>query len=353
METACWWSHFDSSEPHPVPKDIDNPLDAEKQEVAHWNREDQIAQNLLNKQLPDATMLEVRHYKTTKERWDIVKLEFMAKSTYMRNALHWSFMEMQCPKGGNVRAFLTSLKTQHNELLVASVTVNNEDFKHMVLNGIPDALGTYALQLLTSTHLNGNTLAMKVIIHALSEEANHTRNRHAPKDQLQGQWGNKEGQPDEALAATNTSEGGNSRCRKGKCHHYGKEGHWVYECCTKKQEEAVETAAAGNQSGQATQTSTSTSKPENRPVSSANVAYMDNTDDKEFWAATAEVAHSHANPTKPDLWTGRLDWDYDSYKVDIAPCIESPPLHCNVLHAYAPSHTLVSSGAPDEKAEPL
>ena len=30
METACQWSHFDGSKPHPVPKDIDNPLDAEK-----------------------------------------------------------------------------------------------------------------------------------------------------------------------------------------------------------------------------------------------------------------------------------------------------------------------------------
>ena len=64
-------------------------------------------------------MLEVRCYKTAKEQWDIVKLEFMAKSAYTRNALYWSFMEMRCPKGGDIRAFLTSLKTQHNKLLAA------------------------------------------------------------------------------------------------------------------------------------------------------------------------------------------------------------------------------------------
>ena len=355
METACRWSHFDGSKPRPVPKDIDNPLDTEKQEAAHWDRKDQIAWNLLNKRLPDATMLEVRRYKTAKERWDIVKLEFMAKSAYTRNALHRSFMEMRCPKGGDVRAFLTSLKTRRNELLAAGVTVNNEDFERTVLDGIPDALGTYALQLLTSTCLNGNTLAMKDIIHALSEEADRTRNRRMPKDQSQGQRGNKEGQSDEALATTSHSKGGNSRRRKGKCHHCGKEGHWVRECCTKKREEAAEAAAAGTQSGQAAQTSTSTStsKPENRPAGSANVAYTDNTDNEEFWAAATEAAHAHADPAKPDPWTGGLDWDDNSYEVDIAPRVKSPPLRCNALHAHAPSHTPASSGAPDEEAEPL
>ena len=300
-------------------------------------------------------MLEVRRYKTTKEQWDIIKLKFMAKSAYTRNALHQSFMEMQCSKGGDVRAFLTSLKTWCNELLVAGITVNNEDFERTVLDGILDALGTYASQLLTSMCLNGNTLAMKDIIHALSEEADRTRNRRAPKDQSQGQQGNRKGQPDEALAATNTSKGGNSRRHKGKCHHCGKEGHWVRECHTKKWEEAAEAAAAGTQSGQAiqTSTSTSTSKPENRPVGSANVAYTDNTDNEEFWAATAEVAHTHTDPAKPDPWTGGLNWDDDSYEVDIAPHVESPPLCHNALHAHAPSHTPASSGALDEEAEPL
>ena len=234
METACQWGHFDGSKPRPVPKDANNLTDAKKQEAVHWDCKDQIAWNLLNKRLPDVTMLEVRCYKTAKERWDIVKLEFMAKSPYTRNALHWSFMEMRCLKGGDIRAFLMNLKTQRNKLLAAGVTVNDKDFECMVLDGIPDALGTYALQLLISMHLNSNTLAMKDIIHAPSEEADRTRNCCMPKDQSQGQQGNKEGQSDKALAATSHSKGRNSRCCKGKCHHYGKEGHWVRKCCTKK-----------------------------------------------------------------------------------------------------------------------
>jgi len=355
IETACRWGHFDGSEPCPVPKDIANLTDTEIEAARHWDCDDQIMQNLLNKQLPDTTMLEVRQYKTAKEWWHVVTQEFMEKSAYARNALHHLFVNMWCPKGGNVCAFLMNLKMWHNELLAASVTISCKDFKRMVLDGIPDALSAYASQMLTSACLNGNTLEMKHIIHVISKEADHTKNCCAPKDQSQGPSrgnGNKEGQPDKALAATSPSEGGNSRRCKGKCHHCGKEGHWVCECRTKKREEA-EAAAAANQSGQATQATTTTPKPVNRPVSSANVAFTDD-DDDDFWAATMEVVHTHADRMERNLWTGRLDWDNNrDYKVDIAPHVESTPFCHNALHAPAASHIPASLGAPDEEEEPL
>jgi len=356
METACRWGHFDGSEPCPVPKDIANLTDTEIEAARHWDRNDQIARNLLNKRLPDATMLEVRQYKTAKERWHIVTQEFMVKSAYARNALHRSFVDMRCPKGGDVRAFLTNLKMRRNELLAAGITISHKDFERTVLDGIPDALSTYASQTLTSARLNGNILEMKDIIHVISEEADHTRNRRAPKDQSQGQSrgnGNKEGQPDEALAATSPSEGRNSRHRKGKCHHCGKEGHWVRECCTKKQEEAAEAAAAANQSSQAAQTTTTTPKPVNKPVGSTNVAFTDD-DNGDFWAAATEVVHMHADHAEQNPWTGGLDWDDDGdYEVDITPRVESTPFHHNALHAPAASHIPASLGALDEEEEPL
>jgi len=328
METACRWGHFDDSEPCPIPKDISNPTDTEKQEAKNWDREDQIARNLLNKRLPDATMLEVRQYKTAKERWHIVTQEFTAKSAYARNALHRSFVDMWCLKGGDVWAFLTNLKMCRNKLLAAGVTINNKDFERTVLNGIPDALSAYASQTLTSARLNGNTLEMKDIIHVISEEADRMRIRRAPKDQSQGQSkanGNKEGHLDEALAATSHSEGGNSRRCRGKCHHCGKEGHWVRKCRTKKQEEAAaEAAAATNQSGQAAQTSTSTStspntsRRENRPVGSANVAYKDDSDDGDFWAATVEVEDAHTYCAASDPLMGDDDDEEDPSRAE--PC---------------------------------
>jgi hypothetical protein len=73
METADRWGCFDGSDSHPVPADPNNLMAAEKQDIKFWDREDRISRDLLNKRLPDATVLEVRQYPTAKERWAVVK----------------------------------------------------------------------------------------------------------------------------------------------------------------------------------------------------------------------------------------------------------------------------------------
>jgi len=315
METTDRWDHFDGSEPRPVPVDSDHPTTAETQELKCWDRKDRIACNLLNKRLPNETMLEVQQYQTAKERWDIVKQQFTVKSTYAWNALHWSFIDMQCPKGGDIHAFLSSLMKWRNELLAASVTISNEDFERMVLNGIPDPLTAYALQFLGQAHLNGKPLEMRDIIHLLSEEADRIKTRHVLKDQAHAQGkGKVSGQPNEALAATSAFEGSDGRRRKGKCHHCGKEGHWVRKCRSRKREEAV---AAADQTGHAAQANLgTTSKPKNKPVGSANHVTTDddNSDDRGFWA----VEEVHACYVEPDH---HMD-DSDSDNEDKAFCAE-------------------------------
>jgi len=175
METTDQWDHFNSSEPCPVPVDSDYPTTTETQELKHWDHMDQIACNLLNKCLPNETMLEVQQYPTVKERWDVVKQQFTVKSAYAWNALYWLFINMQCLKGGDVCAFLSSLMKQHNKLLVASITIGNEDFEYMVLDSIPDPLATYTSQFLGQAHLNGKPLEMRDIIHLLSEEVDRIK----------------------------------------------------------------------------------------------------------------------------------------------------------------------------------
>ena len=169
----------------------------------------------------------------------------------------------------------------------------------MILRGIPEPLASYASQTLNSLTIASRYTCKPVdiseFIDMISKEAKRAKSRHAPKDQAQAQGKGKTGQSDEALAATNTSEGGNSKRRKGKCHHCQKEGHWVRECCTKKREEAA--AAAENQSGQTAQsTTTTTTKPETKPVGSAN-AFDDDSDDDGFCMADKDVA---CNCTEPD-----------------------------------------------------
>jgi len=128
----------------------------------------------------------------------------------------------------------------------------------------------------------------------ISEEAKCAKSWCATKDQTQAQGKGKSRQSDEALTTTNTSEGGSSKCRKGKCHHCGKEGHWVRKYCTKKREEAT----TENQTSQTTQASTST-KPKNKPIGSANM-FEDDLDDDSFFMANKDAARVYPYCMEPD-----------------------------------------------------
>jgi hypothetical protein len=148
----------------------------------------------------------------------------MAKSMYAWKALYRSFINMQCPKRGNVCAFLSSLTLRHNELLAASVTISDEDFKQTVLNGIPEALATYASLMLSQSQLDGKQREMKDTMHILLEEADCMKNHCTLKDHSHGKGKNQSLNLDEALTVTNPSDSGKKHC-KGKCHYCKKDGH--------------------------------------------------------------------------------------------------------------------------------
>ena len=147
---------------------------------------------------------------------------------------------------------------------------------------------------------------MTDVIDTLCKEADCLK---TVKDLAQGQGKGKNWSPsqapDKALAITSTSEGNdNWRC-KGKCHHCGKEGYWKRKCHTRKREEAK---AAASQSGQAAQANLgTTSKPENKPVGSANHIYLDDSDDKGFYMANKDVACMYPNYVEPDPLMGERE----------------------------------------------
>jgi hypothetical protein len=108
----------------------------------------QIAGYLLIWWLPDLTAMEASQLDTAKERWEIVKKEYTAKSEYAYNNLEQAFLEMHCSKGGNVCTLLTSLKTKCNELTAIGIAIEDKDYQRIVLHGIPDELTRFVSQLL-------------------------------------------------------------------------------------------------------------------------------------------------------------------------------------------------------------
>ena len=229
--------------------------------------------------------------------------------------MHQSFLDMQCLKGSDVREFLTSLKKRRHELTVAGVTVTEPKYERTIIHGLPDPLPAYASQTMGSLRLTCKLTCkpfdMTDVIDTLCEEADRLK---TVKDLAQGQGKGKNRSPsqapDEALAATGTFEGSNNWRRKGKCHHCGKEGHWKHECHSRKREEA---AAAADQSGQAAQANPgTTSKPENKPVGSANHIYLDDSDDDGFYMANEDVAHAYPDYVEPDPLMSELEDDNDN-----------------------------------------
>ena len=275
----------------PDPTDPANPTNNEKRDGQLWDCEDEIVKCLLGKQLPDKVSMDMDdQYSTAKAQWDALIELATPKTTHTCVNMHQSFLNMQCLKGGDIHEFLSSLKKHCHELKAAGITVTEQEYEHMILHSLPEPLPAYASQMVSSLWLTCKLISkpfdMTDIIDTLCEEADWLK---TVKEMAQPQSKAKKAptQVDKALTASTTSENGSLRCCPGTCHHCGKEGHWIHECHTKKREKAQ----AANTSSQAAQTSltgtgtTTTPKPETKPVGSANTV-DDPIDD--FFAAEEE-----------------------------------------------------------------
>ena len=203
---------------------------------------------------------------------------------------------MRCPKGGNVRTFLTSVRNKREELASVGVTITHRDYQRTVLKGIPEELAKFAAQLLTSARVNHSpAVDTDTLINAICEESDRVKNRHGSSAPSQKGGGGKKDGVDEALVATGP-ESRKGR-KKGKCHNCGKSGHWARECCSpKKDSSATETAQA----------SPSNSKPkaENKPVGSANAVTGYDSEGDGFWTVVELEDQAQFVGADPDLWLG-------------------------------------------------
>ena len=67
-----------------------------------WDHKDLVVQYLLSQHLPDMTAIHLSAYNTAKEHWKRINEEFTVKSIYTQNVPESAFLDMKCPKGGDV-----------------------------------------------------------------------------------------------------------------------------------------------------------------------------------------------------------------------------------------------------------
>ena len=275
MIASNYWECFEGSRARPIAKDPTAATKEEEGTIAAWEKDDNIARYLLSQRLPDSAVLSFSSCSSVQICWKLVTEEYRAKSAFAKSDLEQVFLEMRCPKGGDVRTFLTSLRSKREELSAVGVAVSDWDYQKTVLKGVPDDLATFAAQLLSSRRFNNlPDTDTDTLINHICEEAD--RGKHRPGGSAHGKragGGKKEG-ADEALAATG-SEDRKGR-KKGKCHNCGKPGHWARECrSAKKDPSATETSQAF----------TPKPKAETKPVGSANAVTGYDSEGDGFWMA--------------------------------------------------------------------
>ena len=187
---ASRWDFFDGSDTRPIPVDSDNITEAEKQDGKRWDREDVIAQCLLGERLPIETAMDMDAFPTAEAQWNAINALFTAKSMYTKVDLHQAFLDMRCPKGGNVWEYLTSLKMKRYELKAAEVSVTDTEYQHTILKGVPDVLADYAAQTLSMLWLAVKYTSMPVdmsdVIDSVCEEADRKKTCRTLNDPAQG-----------------------------------------------------------------------------------------------------------------------------------------------------------------------
>jgi hypothetical protein len=236
MQVTRHWGYFDGTTPCPSPEDPADPTEDEIEAIKQWEYEDLVARYFLSQYLPDTTFMRLNQYPTAQLRWKYVSDEYTDKSVHVQKNLEQAFFEMRCPKGGDVRTFVTNLCYKREELATAGVLVTNKEYLRTVLRGIPEELAKFVSRLLSAAQLGHevSTIDTCTLIGRICKEDERLKAHCAWGKQNQGK--NKRGsQTGEPLAVT-SSAGSKKKGCKGKCHNCNKAGHRARECRTPKKD---------------------------------------------------------------------------------------------------------------------
>ena len=222
MEANQKWGHFIGSIARPVPADVNKPTNAEKKAMSEWDQDETISCYLLSQRLPNSTAVHLKSLATAKECWDKVKSKFSIKSQYTEADMLTSFSEMRCPHGGDVCAFLGSMRVKREELAAAGITMSDKEYRSAIIKSLPDEMSKFASGLLTAARViqPTNSIDPNILIDHISEEADWLAARCKCDNGSSGKGKQpNSGMQDEAMVAMQ-GEGGKKK-RKGKYNNCG------------------------------------------------------------------------------------------------------------------------------------
>lgn len=168
------FGHFNGTTPRPVPVALP-PTQAEAQAMQAWDDAEDVAKYLLTQRIPDSTVMHLESLATVAEMWTTLTTEFAQKGAYAQTDMRTAFLESKCAEGGNVRTWLSDLRTKQEELAAVGVIIDAKDYRSTILSSLPTSLSNFASNVLAAARLTAGPHATIIIdndalIQLISEE---------------------------------------------------------------------------------------------------------------------------------------------------------------------------------------
>ncbi|KAJ8582622.1 hypothetical protein M405DRAFT_712721, partial [Rhizopogon salebrosus TDB-379] len=143
IEAKELWKHFDGTTPRPVGPPIAGPNGTtvssppDPDDLAKWQKNENLAKHLLFQHIPDSTALRVRNLTDVVAMWMEIVREYTEKGTYAQTDLRTKFLESRCPSNGDIRQFLDDLRAKRDELSAVGVQIEEKDYQSTIIQSLP------------------------------------------------------------------------------------------------------------------------------------------------------------------------------------------------------------------------
>ena len=130
------WHHFEGPQLRLVEEE---GMDLDELEIDQmdWDRDEDISEYFLQQHLPMSVINQLCRYPTVKEKWTLLKNNFMQKSVFTTTALKNKFLSSRCGKKQDIREFLSTLAGKRESLYACGVFISNDDYRSTIITSLP------------------------------------------------------------------------------------------------------------------------------------------------------------------------------------------------------------------------
>ena len=151
IEAKGFWGHFDGTSPKPTISSP--PKKGEANALDQWLKDEQSAKALLTHRIPDSTLIRIHSKESLSNRWSLVVKEYTQKGAFAQAELRSRFMDSKCPDKGNVHEFLDDLHVEKEKLATYGVTIEDKDYRSMIISSLPIFLSNFASSILANARI--------------------------------------------------------------------------------------------------------------------------------------------------------------------------------------------------------